>query len=235
VRNSVRTAALSSGSIRRRPRRVEPAIRGDDRADLVHGPGAGVDAVVRTELRRIDPQRRCERLVGHRQQRRKETVRALGEPVEPAEPARPLDVLDRLYGQSATQTVRYSVIPRQGAGGVRRSPGRLDEIAPLIRRLRIAPSSIDPAAPHPSALVSFRPSEQARVLVSLRRASGSASRTQHPRARELSGRVGRNHFRLRARIGRRTLRAGAYRLTLVVVDRTGNRSRPATARFSAVG
>jgi hypothetical protein len=131
------------------------------------------------------------------------------------------------YGQTATQTVRYYVIdPTRQA---------IDRTRPVIRGLRIRPSSIDPAAAHPFATVSFRVSERARVLVGVRRVGGSASRARHRRTRQMAGHAGRNHFRLRARFGGRTLRAGAYRLTLTAVDSAGNRSRPMTARFSVVG
>jgi hypothetical protein len=123
------------------------------------------------------------------------------------------------YGLTATQTVHYLVA---------------DHTPPAVRGLVVKPRSIDASAPHAFALVSFRLSERARVLIRVRRVGGSTSRARDRRARAIAGTAGWNDFKLRARTGRRTLRAGAYRLTLVAVDRAGNRSRAAAARFSVV-
>ncbi|MGN6188893.1 MAG: hypothetical protein ACTHOE_08340 [Conexibacter sp.] len=104
-----------------------------------------------------------------------------------------------------------------------------DQTAPAFRRLRIVPSRI---APRGFATVRFRLSEAARVSVSIRPARRRHARSSRAKPRTISAHAGTNSFRLTARIGRRTLRAGDYRLTLVAVDRAGNRSKPASARFT---
>jgi hypothetical protein len=120
-------------------------------------------------------------------------------------------------GLSFTRTVHYLVV---------------DRTRPRITRLRIRPRRLDLARPDPTATVRFRLSEAAQVLIIVHRAG--PARATRARARVMAGRIGRNRFILRPRIGRRTLRPGAYRLTLVATDPSGNRSRPAEARFSIV-
>lgn len=123
-------------------------------------------------------------------------------------------------GMTARTAVRYRVT---------------DQTAPTLRRLQIAPSTIVASGRRAFATVHFRLDEPAQVHVAV----GPARRHGHARssrARELviRGRAGANSFRLRAHIGRRALKAGAYRLTLVAVDAAGNRARPVTGRFSVV-
>ncbi|HKG38571.1 MAG TPA: hypothetical protein VKB25_06240 [Conexibacter sp.] len=108
----------------------------------------------------------------------------------------------------------------------------VDQTRPRIARLRIVPRRIDLSSAEPTATVRFRLSEPARVLVGVHRVRTAA--TARARARLVAGVLGRNTFTLRARLGRRPLRAGSYRLSLVAVDPSGNRSRPATRRFSVV-
>ncbi|HEU4701552.1 MAG TPA: hypothetical protein VFS37_03645 [Conexibacter sp.] len=120
-------------------------------------------------------------------------------------------------GLSFTKTVHYDVT---------------DQTPPRIRRLQIAPRTIDASQPGDFATISFRLKERARVRVVVQPVrSGQAARS---RARIVAGHAGRNSFRLRARIGRRALTPGAYRLRLVATDRAGNRWR-AEIRFSVVG
>ncbi len=121
-------------------------------------------------------------------------------------------------GHTATAVADYSVT---------------DQTRPEIHGLKLAPGTIDPTARRPFATVAFRLSERSSVLVRVRSdgARSSRARRGRARARAIAGYAGRNAFRLRARIGRRALRAGEYRLTLVAVDGAGNRSRPARARF----
>lgn len=107
-----------------------------------------------------------------------------------------------------------------------------DQTAPAFRRLRIVPSTI---GANGFATVRFRLSEAAQVSVSIRPARRRHARSTRARRHVISAHAGTNSFRLGARIGRRTLRAGDYRLTLVAVDRAGNRSRGASARFTVTG
>jgi hypothetical protein len=84
---------------------------------------------------------------------------------------------------------------------------------PVVSRLKVA-----------GAVVSFRLSEAATVRL---RFTHRAVTTRLRRA----GRRGVNRIRLRGKLRR----PGAYRLTVVAVDRAGARSRPATARFTVAG
>lgn len=119
-------------------------------------------------------------------------------------------------GLPATQAVHYRVA---------------DLTRPRIRRLRIVPRTIDATDPRAYALVGFKLSEQARVRVAVHRAGSGKGRAARARARVITGHEGFNSFRLRAHFGRRTLPPGAYRLTLVATDRSGNRSRAVERRF----
>lgn len=104
-----------------------------------------------------------------------------------------------------------------------------DQTAPAVKRLRIVPSSIDASG---FATVRFRLSEAAQVRVGIKPARRHHARSSRAKLRTISGHAGTNSFRLRARIGRRTLKVGDYRLTLVATDRAGNRSRAISARFT---
>jgi hypothetical protein len=123
-------------------------------------------------------------------------------------------------GLTFTRTVHYEVT---------------DQTPPRIRRPRIVPRSIDATKPGDSATVRFRLSEQATVRVSVHRARGGRGHAARVRARVVTGHAGANSFRLRARFGGRTLPPGAYRLTLVATDPSGNRSSPVSRRFLIVG
>ncbi|HKG03594.1 MAG TPA: hypothetical protein VKB03_10450 [Conexibacter sp.] len=108
----------------------------------------------------------------------------------------------------------------------------VDQTRPRIARLRIVPRRIDLSSDEPSTTVRFRLSEPASVSIVLHRVRMAAA--SRARARVVSGVLGRNSFVLRARLGGRPLRVGAYRLSLVAVDPSGNRSRPVTRRFRVV-
>jgi len=123
-----------------------------------------------------------------------------------------------VLGLSFARTVHYVVV---------------DRTRPRIARLRIRPRVLDLAAAHPAATVRFKLSEAARVQIAVHRAHGA--RATRAGRRVVAGRIGRNRFVLRPRVGGRTLRAGDYRLTLVAVDRAGNRSKAASARFAVIG
>jgi hypothetical protein len=122
-------------------------------------------------------------------------------------------------GMTAGATVQYRVT---------------DQTRPTLRGLRIAPSAIHATGRRAFATVRFRLSEAARVRVSVERARRRGAHATKARARVISGKAGANSFRLRPRIGRRVLAAGAYRLTLVAIDAAGNRSRAAKARFTVI-
>ena len=122
-------------------------------------------------------------------------------------------------GMTAEATVHYRVT---------------DQTRPALRRLRINPSAIDATARRAFARVRFRLSEAAKVRVSVRSVGRGGARTSRARGRVISGRAGTNSFRLRPRIGKRVLAAGAYRLTLVAIDRAGNRSRAVQRRFTVI-
>lgn len=109
-----------------------------------------------------------------------------------------------------------------------------DQTRPGLRRLHITPSAIDATDARAFATVRFKLSEVAQVLAGVSPAAGSDARTSRARGRVISGRADANSFRLRRRIGRRVLPAGAYRLTLVAIDAAGNRSRPVQGRFTIV-
>jgi hypothetical protein len=125
-----------------------------------------------------------------------------------------------VYGLTTTQTINYSVA---------------DRTRPQIRRVRIKPGTIDATDVRAYATVRFNLSEQATVRVAVHRVRGGKGHAARTRARIVRGSAGLNSFRLRARIGRRTLRPGAYRLTLVATDPSGNRSKPVERRFRIVG
>jgi hypothetical protein len=119
-------------------------------------------------------------------------------------------------GMTAGATVQYRVT---------------DQTPPALRRLRIVPGAIDARS---SATVHFKLSEAAQVRVAVEPARHRRARGARTRARVIRGRAGANSFKLPARIGRRALQPGAYRLTLIAIDAAGNRSRPVTGRFSVV-
>jgi hypothetical protein len=117
-------------------------------------------------------------------------------------------------GERAERTVRYTVV---------------DRTPPAVSALRLSARAIDLDAPRRAwSRLRFALSEPAQVIVRLFR--GRAGRAA--RVLRLDGRAGRNSLRLRARVGRRTLRAGSYRLTLVAIDAAGNRSRTVSRRLS---
>ncbi len=105
-----------------------------------------------------------------------------------------------------------------------------DQTAPVLRALRIGPSAIGTTGRRAFATIRFRLSEAARVTVTV----ASGRHGGQIRVRASAYRAGAHIFRLSARIGRRTLKPGAYRLTLVAVDAAGNRSTPVTGRFSVI-
>ncbi|HZV75934.1 MAG TPA: hypothetical protein VFF79_19665 [Conexibacter sp.] len=123
-------------------------------------------------------------------------------------------------GMTAGMTVQYRVT---------------DQTAPRVSGLRIAPRSIDATRRAAHATVRFKLSERASVrvtIVPVRRAKGRRARAV---TETVAGHAGSNSFRLQPRVGRRTLAAGTYRLTLVATDPFGNRSRAVGQRFTIVG
>ena len=88
---------------------------------------------------------------------------------------------------------------------------RTDSVAPLVGGLRAGPRR-----------VRFRLSEAARVTVRVKRRG-----TRRARVIRISGSAGANS----ARLGRRALRDGRYRLTVVATDAAGNSSARRTLRL----
>ncbi|MFN0091640.1 MAG: hypothetical protein ACKVWR_15435, partial [Acidimicrobiales bacterium] len=100
--------------------------------------------------------------------------------------------------------------------------------APRIGRLRVSRSGR-------RTIVSFTLSEPARVaLVVQRRTAGRRSRHVALGTLVRRGVEGRNRIVLGARIGRRALRPGAYRLRVRAVDAAGNRPLSPLRRFRIV-
>jgi hypothetical protein len=89
--------------------------------------------------------------------------------------------------------------------------GGTDSVAPLVGALRAGPRR-----------VRFRLSEAARVTVRVKRRG-----TRRARVIRISGSAGANS----ARLGRRALRDGRYRLTVVATDAAGNSSARRTLRL----
>jgi DNA-binding beta-propeller fold protein YncE len=101
-----------------------------------------------------------------------------------------------------------------------------DKVAPRISRAKISPSKFKLRR---GTTIRFRLSEAARVTYSVqrkvRRHFTKAKRFRH---REKAGTVKR---RFHGRVGHKTLKPGKYRLTIVAVDPTGNRSKPRRLGF----
>jgi hypothetical protein len=79
-------------------------------------------------------------------------------------------------------------------------------------------------------------SEKARVTITLQRRVKKGRKFRYKRAGRLAQRAkkGRNHKRLKGKIGKRRLRAGRYRATLVAKDSSGAVSKPVRVKFRVV-
>ena len=75
--------------------------------------------------------------------------------------------------------------------------------------------------------------ESARVDIRVERV-GAHSAGYVPGMLQAEGRRGRNQLKLAARVGRRKLGLGRYRITAVAVDAAGNRSAPRRLTFRVV-
>ena len=115
-------------------------------------------------------------------------------------------------------------------GGAPPPTGPAPDAAPRLSGVRVVPSRActrpSLTCRRPGARVRFSLSESARVSGALDRRGPSAVRVV--RRFSLSARAGLNRIRLPLR----RLRPGRYRLTLRAVDRVGNRSTVARARFA---
>jgi hypothetical protein len=113
-----------------------------------------------------------------------------------------------------------------------------DKVAPRIGRASISPSTFAVGARaakgrHRGTTIRFRLSEAARVTYSVQRKLvrrghrrlGKAKRFRHT---EKAGSVRR---KFSGRIGRKALKPAFYRLTIVAVDPSGNRSKPRRIAF----
>src|SRR6185312_5483085 len=122
-------------------------------------------------------------------------------------------------GQLAGTTVQYRVT---------------DQTAPHISGPRIVPASISAKRHGAHATVRFTLSERASVRVTIVPVRHGKGRKARAITETVAGRAGSNSFKLQAHIGKRTLAAGTYSLTLVATDPSGNRSRAAKERFKVV-
>jgi uncharacterized delta-60 repeat protein len=122
-----------------------------------------------------------------------------------------------------------------------------DTTAPAITRLRITPREWAVARRgragarlarrrlRHGTTIRFRLSEAARVVVRIERRRVRKKRRFTRAGRfAIDGRAGGNHRRFGGRIGKRKLRPGRYRATLVATDPAGNRSKPKRAAFRVV-
>ncbi|NLT05775.1 MAG: hypothetical protein GXY03_05620, partial [Solirubrobacterales bacterium] len=156
-----------------------------------------------------------------------------------------------------TLLARYEVARPAGPGG---GPGAgADTTRPVIGKLRLNPRRFAVAGRRAAgkrrvkrgSTLRFRLSERATVRIRIdrlqrgRRAGGRcrpAAKTGRRclrlrRAGTLvrrDRRAGANRIRISGRIGRRALRPGRYRATVVAIDSAGNRSKPRRVAFRIV-
>jgi hypothetical protein len=135
---------------------------------------------------------------------------------------------------------------RPGGGTTPPSPPARDTTAPILRsvslthtRFRVAKGRTATSArkhiPRGTVL-RFSTSEPARltILIERRRVRGRRHRVSFVRVGRLTRSgvpAGPGRVRLTGRLGRRRMRVGAYRLTLMAQDAAGNRSRPVRRSF----
>ena len=118
-------------------------------------------------------------------------------------------------GERTEKTVHYTIEDRRAA---------------RVSGLGLGSRTIDLGSTRAWIRIGFQLSEPAQVTARVVRVRGR----RVVRVQRIAGQQGGNRFRLRASVGRRTLRPGAYRLSLVAIDVAGNRSKPITRRFSVV-
>jgi PKD domain len=141
-----------------------------------------------------------------------------------------LTVTDPMGLQASASHV-ISVAPGSGAGGT--APGG-DAVAPVISRLRVSPNRlrIGKALARLSSSggqIRFALTEPARVTLRF----ASARTGKRKGTLKLNGRAGLNTVRFAGRLSRRkTLKPGAYRLTVLATDAAGNRAAPKRTRFT---
>lgn len=123
------------------------------------------------------------------------------------------------------------------------APARaVDRRAPAITRLRL-PKAFTRGSALPrlgagrrQAAIAFRLSERATVRLQFARRGRNGRYRAVATTVRISGRAGDNRLRFAARLSRRArLAPGLHRVTLVAVDRAGNRSRPVVAGFRVKG
>jgi PKD domain len=141
-------------------------------------------------------------------------------------------------GNHSSRTSSIAVAPRPLAGG---KPPRITRFSITPRAFGIAPRATPAVARKRGASFLYTVSAPARVTISLRRCRptphGRAARgkrcTRLLAAGSLSraARTGVNRLRFSGRIGRRALRAGSYRATIVARDAAGRRSAPRSLAF----
>ncbi len=158
-------------------------------------------------------------------------------------------------GDSATRTVPITVqaapvTPAPAGGGTPPPAATPDRTSPVVSTLRVAPSKLKLTRLR-APTATWKLSEAATVTVTVerlrqgRRVRGrclpakkkAPKRTACTKATQVSQLTravpaGAARLTIAVRSGKRTLPAGSYRVTVKAVDPAGNRSTPATARFT---
>lgn len=155
-------------------------------------------------------------------------------------------------GAGTTRSVPITVTPAPSGppGPGAPAPATTDRTTPVITALRVKPPKVKLTAPR-SPTATFSLSEAATVTVTVerlrrgRRAGGRclpakrkpparAACTKATRVSQMTrvAPAGAARVTIGVRRGKRTLPAGSYRVTVSAVDAAGNRSTPATARFT---
>jgi hypothetical protein len=119
-------------------------------------------------------------------------------------------------------TATFTALPATGGPPVAASPTLVDRIAPVVTALRLSPKRIG----RRGAKLQFTLSEAAKVAITVTKGKRKLGTLTKSLA------AGANAIKLSKRIGRRTLRPGTYRITVVATDSTGNRSRPQSLRVT---
>lgn len=124
-----------------------------------------------------------------------------------------------------------------------------DKVAPTLRSARLSrkrfrvgrgPTARVAAVPR-GTVIGYTLSEPARASLAIDRARvtrhGGRRVVRYHRAGTLkrAGRAGRRRVRFSGRIGRKALKPGRYRLTIVATDAAGNRGKPRRLSFRVVG
>ena len=162
-----------------------------------------------------------------------------------------------IAGLEPGATYHYRVVASSAdgasAGAVRTFTTPADTVAPVISRARISPRRFAVRRGSRGARVRFRLSENAAVILEVRRLlpgrragrrcappSRANRKGRRCKRRKLAGRIraigsqGANGVRFRGRIRGKALRRGSYELKLLATDAAGNRASPKRLTFRIV-